>query len=175
MFMLGTSSLFGAVAHSVQSQLGDAFLRVVILIMNALSLISIYFCFLAAYTFFNLGKIPSKKYIYFVKAWIFILLLVSAVQGNFLLIKVHAGIVLFYALMVYYFVYRSNPERASGGVVVGILISFLPIVVHSLKISFHEWFNYKDIAHVIMIVSLIYIYRGARLISETLINETVLV
>ena len=164
MFMLGTSSLFGAAGHAVHMQLGEVFFKIIVFLMNAFSLFSIYFCFRAAYTYINLNREPSKKYIYLVMAWVLILLVASGIQGNFTVIKIHAGIVLLYSLIVHYLVYRRSQEKGSLLVVTGILISFLPIIVHSLKFSIDEWFNYKDLAHVIMIISLIVIYRGVHMI-----------
>lgn len=101
-------------------------------------------------------------------AWVLALLIFSGIQGNFLIIKIHAAIALLYSFIVHYIVYRRTEEKGSGLVVLGIFISFLPIIVHSLKFSIDEWFNYKDIAHVIMIISLVVIYKGARLISDGL-------
>jgi hypothetical protein len=163
MFFLGISSFFGAIDHAIHYQLGTIFFKGILFLMNAFSLASIYFCFRAAYTYTNLHKEPSKKYIYFVIVWISILLILSAVTGNFEIIKIHAAIVLVYSLIVHYRVYKRTHEDGSRRVVIGILISFLPIIVHSLKFSLSEWFNYKDIAHMIMIISLIIIYKGARL------------
>lgn len=168
MLMLGSSSLFGSVGHAVHLQLGEVFFKIIVFLMNALSLFSIYFCFRAAYTYINLNREPSKKYIYLVMAWVLILLIASGIQGNFTVIKIHAGIVLLYSLIVHYIVYRRSQDKGSSLVVIGILISFLPIIVHSLKFSIDEWFNYKDLAHTIMIISLNVIYKGASLISEKL-------
>jgi len=166
--LLGTSSLFGAIGHGVQLQMGDLFFKIILFLMNAFSLFSIYFCFRSAYTYSNLNKEPAKKYIYLVITWVFILLIASGIQGNFLVIKIHAGIVLLYSLIAHYIVYRRNHDNGSLGVVIGILISFLPIIVHSLRISMSEWFNHKDIAHTLMIISLIVIYKGVKISSERL-------
>lgn len=172
MLMLGTSSVFGAVGHAVHDQLGETFLKIIVFLMNAFSLFSIYYCFRAAYTYINLEKEPAKKYIYLVMAWVFMLLVVSGVIQNFTIIKVHAGITLLYSVIVHYLVYRKTNDKGSQLVVCGILTSFLPIVVHSLHFSIDEWFNYKDIAHTIMIIALIIIYKGAYKISNTLVSKT---
>ena len=166
MLFLGTSSLFGAAGHSMQMQLGDVFFKTVLFMMNALSLFSIYFCFLSAYTFLNRDKELDRKYIYAVRIWVLVLLVASALQGNFTIIKIHAGIVLLFSMIAHYIVYRRSDDKGSSLVVTGILISFLPIIIHTLKISIDEWFNYKDISHVIMIISLIVIYKGASMSSE---------
>jgi hypothetical protein len=169
LFMIGIGGVFGAVAHATHYQLGHGFFNAVVFTSNLLSLISVYFCFKGSYTYYNLqrGTAPNKMVIGFVTAWISILVIITLINSTFLLIKIHAGLVLIYALAVHYMAYRKK-DRGSGMIVLGILVSFLSIIVHSLKISLHEWFNHKDIAHVIMIVSMIIIYRGIRINSENL-------
>ena len=95
--------------------------------------------------------------------WVIAVLIASVIVGDFVIIKIHAALVLVYALITHYLIYKRTDDAGSALVVSGIAISFLPIIVHSLKLSINEWFNYKDIAHVIMIFSLIVIYKGARL------------
>jgi hypothetical protein len=166
--LLGISSCFGAVGHAVHYQLGPAFLKTIIFLMNAFSLFSIYYCFRAPYTYYSQGREPSRKYIYAVLVWIFALLVFSGIRGDFTIIKIHAGLVLLYSLIVHYLIYRRSYEAGSGIVTVGIIISFLPIIVHTLRFSLHAWFNYKDIAHVIMIISLVVIYKGVSLTNRYL-------
>jgi hypothetical protein len=163
MFLVGISSCFGAVGHAVHYQMGGFFLKAIIFLMNAFSLFSIYFCFRGPYTLYNVNREPSRIYIYLAMVWVAVLLVFSAVKGDFTIIKIHAGLVLLYSLIVHFLVYKRNSRSGSAWVVTGIVISFLPIIVHTLKLSFHEWFNYKDIAHVIMIVSIMVIYKGVRL------------
>ncbi len=137
--------------------------------MNALSLLSIYFCFKAPYLLYTLNKTnPHKKITYFVIAWITALLIYTLVRNNFLIIKIHAGIVLVYSFIVHIIVYNRTKEKGSKRVFLGISISFIPIVTHTLKLSVHEWFNYKDLAHVIILISLIVIYTGVKTTSGKL-------
>lgn len=161
MLMLGISSIFGAIAHSTHYQLGMTFFKITWFMMNATSLVSIYFCFRSSFTLSTDGAPAKKALVYGVIAWIAVLLVFSAIKADFLLIKIHAALVLIYALTAHFLHQRKTASPGSTLVVWGILISFLSIVAHSLKWSVHEWFNYKDIAHVIMIVSLVIIYRGA--------------
>lgn len=167
--ILGISGCFGALAHAVHYQLGTVFFDAVFFTSNMLNLISIYFFFRGSYTYYNLirHKSSSKVLISAVVGWIFVLLVFTWIYNQFLLIKIHAGIVLVYAIAVHSMAYRKG-DRGSGTVVLGIAISFLSIVVHSLKFSFDAWFNYKDISHVIMIVSMILIYRGIKKNAEKL-------
>jgi hypothetical protein len=158
---LGISTGFGAVAHGAHYLLGSLFFDTVFFLSNAFSLFSVYFCFRASYTYYT--PVSNKYIIGVVIGWIAVMMAFSLFKGEFLLIKIHAGIVLIYALAVHYLVYRRTHEKGSRIIIIGILISFLSIIVHSFKISLSEWFNYKDIAHAIMIITLSVIYCGVRL------------
>jgi hypothetical protein len=159
--LIGLSSLIGSVAHGAHFQLGNGFFQAVLFMMNAVSLIAIYFCFKAANTYASLHKSPPKKHFtYFVLAWIGVLLLLTLIYNNFVLIKIHAGIVLMYALIVHYITYRKQ-HAGSGWIVIGILVAFLSIAVHSLRLSVSDWFNYKDIAHCVMLLSLMILFKGS--------------
>ena len=168
LLMLGSSSLFGAAGHAVHLQLGDFCFKVILFFMNLLSILSIYFCFRVSYMYQNLNNIPQKKYINLVKIWLVILLIACVIIENFVLITIHAGLVLIYMLIVHYLVNKEFPDKGNKYVIAGILISFISIGAHSLKITIHEWYNHKDLAHTGMIISLIFIYKGARRISQKL-------
>lgn len=170
MLIMGISSIFGAIAHGIHHQFGVFIFDVVVYISNALSLICVYFCFMGSYVYQVRGKSsPGKLISRLVIAWIIIMLIVTLIVHTFLIIKIHAGLVLIYSLIVHINAYIKYKEQGSGIVSLGIFISFFSILVHSLHFSLHEYFNYKDIAHVIMIISLAIIYKGIRLNSEKLV------
>jgi hypothetical protein len=168
--MIGISGIFGSIAHAVHFQLGDTFFNTVLFLMNSLSLLSILFCFSAAYYYLSKEKGGKKWVNTFVWLWVIALLIITFLQNEFVLVKIHAGIVLVFSLIVYS-LYDTRKDPGSKYIVSGILVAFLSIVTHSLRINLHEWFNYKDISHVIMIVSLYLIYKGADLNSENLLAE----
>ena len=160
--LMGLSTLLASITHGVHEQLGDTFLRVSWFLSNSVSLICIYFFYRAAFTYSNVKNGNIKQMInYIVLVWILALLVITFFLNDFLLIKIHAGIVLVYSLIVHYTTFK-NKHDGSGYIVTGIVISFLSIIVHSLKFSFGEWFNYKDISHVIMLASLVFLYKGVK-------------
>lgn len=161
--LIGLSSTLGSMSHGAHEQLGQGFLSVTWFLMNAVSLVAIYYFYRAAYFYFNIHKEePKKIYNYIALLWIILLLVLTLFMNNFLLIKIHAGIVLLYSLIIHTITFRRN-QAGSGYVVVGILVSFLSIVVHSMKLSIGEWFNYKDISHIIMLTSLALLFRGVKI------------
>lgn len=159
--LIGISSTIGSIGHGTHHQFGISFFNVVLFLMNAVSLIAIYYCFKAAYSLTTTLK-SNNKLNYFVIGWITILLLLSIWLNNFLLIKIHAGIVLTYSLIMHIKSHKKQ-ELGSNWIAIGILVSFLSIVTHSVKLSLNDWFNHKDISHVIMALSLIIIYKGVNL------------
>jgi hypothetical protein len=165
MVMLGCSAIFGAICHSVHYQNGKGFFDLMFFFMNAFSLLSIFFCFKATYLYAVRGKKSPGFVLPLCVAITCLLLLYSYVLQQFLLIKIVAGAVLVYSLVVHALDWKRKARRGSLMFVYAILSSFLSIAVHSAHISFHEWFNYKDFAHVFMILAMILFYRGGLLNS----------
>jgi hypothetical protein len=172
--LLGVSSVFGAIGHAVHLQLGDQFFAVVLFLMNAFSLLAIYYFFLAPFAYLNKDNEQSRKWRQGARIWLGLIILISLFSGNFLLIKINAAFVLIYSLVMHYRAHRTRDERGNLLIVTGVLISFIPIFIHSYEISLHKWFNYKDLSHVFMIISLIFIFVGARRNSGDLGQEQII-
>lgn len=169
--LIGISSVVGSFGHGIHMQLGDIFFKAVLFFMNAASFIAIYFCFKAANTHFFKSKNKHAKIIdSLIVLWLIIVLFVSLKLNNFIVVKIHAGAVLLYSIILHYIHLRKSKD-GSELVVLGILISFLSIFVHSIKLNIHsDWFNYKDISHLVMMASVIVIYLGAnKIVSKSLL------
>ena len=167
--MLGTSTFFGAIGHAVHYMLGDLFFNTVFFISKSTSLVSVYFCFKAAYCYYS--EKPDKRLINTVLGLVIALILFNLVQGTFILIEIIGGLVLIYSLVMHILMYKRTHERGSRLIITGILISFLSLFVHLFKISLHENFNNKDLAHTIMIITLFFVGNGAILNAKALDNE----
>lgn len=85
----------------------------------------------------------------------------SYIQGTFTIAKIHLAVGLV-PIMLYYIYMALKGKRAEMLVATGIGISSLTALVHGLRISFSPWFNYNDIAHVLIVVSLVVMYRGVK-------------
>jgi hypothetical protein len=163
---LGVSTFFGALAHAVHYQLGVGTFRVLFSLVGLFSMLSMYYCFRAAYTVHLDGAPASPKWIMGVIIYILLALIVSLATGSFRLIEINGGLALLFSLWAHYKLYARTRGKGSFLVITGIIISMLSIVAHLAKISFHEYFNHKDVAHVIMIAALLFIGRGALLNSR---------
>jgi hypothetical protein len=161
---MGISSCFASLGQSMQLQQGLIPFKVILFISHALTFTSIFFCFRSAYTLKVYKRAPKTLINNLVIAILCILLVFATLTGKFILIKIPAGAALIYSLIVHYQLKRKGIAGATS-VVAGIWISFLSIVVHSLKIAINDWFNHKDIAHVIIAISLVIICRGVNKIA----------
>ena len=94
-------------------------------------------------------------------------IIITLINNDFLVIKIHAGLVLTYSLIIHIITYFKK-QTGSGWVAGGILVSFISIIIHSLKLSIHEWFNYKDIAHIVILISSIIMVKGILLKLKSL-------
>ena len=167
--LVGISSCFGSLAHAIHYQNGKSFFDIIFYIMNSLSLVSAYFCFKFGYVYFIGYNVKSNTVILSIaKIWVLSMLVYVFFYNNFLIVKINAGVVLLYAFIIHLIKYNKLNERGSGLVVFGIGVSFISIITHTLKISVNEWFNYKDISHIIISISLIIIFKGITANSEKL-------
>jgi hypothetical protein len=169
--MTGLGSFFGSIAHGAQHQLGILFFKVVLFLMHASTLVSAYFCFTGSYHLQLGNKERNKVVLALVVGLLTVLLILATMSGSFVLMKVAAGLALAYMLLVHIVAFRKE-LKGSGWVISGIFISFSSIFVHSFKLSIDEWFNHKDIAHLIICLSLIIICKGILKINGVLIERT---
>jgi len=88
-----------------------------------------------------------------------IFLFITIVSNNFLSVKINGGIAVIISLITHFQTYREGLP-GSGYISFGFAFSLLSIIVHSTQFSISEWFNYKDISHVIMNISLYFIFLG---------------
>jgi hypothetical protein len=85
----------------------------------------------------------------------------SYIVGTFAVAKIHLAVGLV-PIMLYYMYVAFKGRRAEMLVATGIGISSLTALVHGLKLSISDWFNYNDIAHVLIIASLVVMYEGVK-------------
>lgn len=64
-------------------------------------------------------------------------------------------------VMGLYFARWANGEKKSKWIALGIAVSGITVAVHSFKISISkEWFNFNDIAHLLIVASLLIMIKG---------------
>jgi hypothetical protein len=83
------------------------------------------------------------------------------ITGKFGIATIHIALCLI-PIMIYYIFHGSKGKKAEMLVAAGIIVSVLTGVVHTFKLSFGQWFNHNDISHVLIIISLVLMYRGVK-------------
>lgn len=163
----GISTLIGSFAHGLQQDIPEKLFNTLWLGMNICSSVSVFFALRATIRFTNA---PRTLRIYLVLSNYILLItfvLLTLLRNDFEIFKVHASIALFIIFLTHGIAYFKN-HVGSGSVALGIIFSFITVCIHTAQLSISTWFNYKDISHVIMMVSLIMIYNGLYLMSRNL-------
>jgi len=83
---------------------------------------------------------------------------------KFLVVIINNALSLIPIMVFHYRLSKSNGW--SVYIATGILISFATALIHGFKISIHVFFNYNDIAHLFIMISLYTMYMGIRKINS---------
>ena len=82
---------------------------------------------------------------------------------NFVIVEIHAFYGLFLMLfLIEIYVYKKRKDPGSVNIFIATLMGALAAGFHALKFSFGPWFNYNDISHIPMALSIWFYYQGAR-------------
>jgi hypothetical protein len=166
--MLGLSGCIGAVIHATHYQLGWSFLRIMNFASNVINILVAFLCFRGSYHIQNYRTRRNRNTMLNVSlVWLIAVIIYAWVRSDFIVITIHAGLVLLYA---FYTHYRLDKNEFAGTtwVMGGIVVAFFSILVHLFKLSFHHWFNHKDLAHIFMIASLLLMGKGILMNSRVL-------
>jgi hypothetical protein len=156
--LFGISTLISGIGHGID----DPFGHNVLVSGWILGVLSVFFIENATFNCMNNKKYQNVFRIFstvqlivtitmIFKTQIFLPVTISSAVGM-------AGIV----LPLRIFMISKYKDINSKKIATAIGIAFLSAIVHTFKLSFHRWFNYKDISHVILSVSLIFFFLGAR-------------
>jgi hypothetical protein len=157
--LLGMSTFFGACAHAFfQVHEGVAYKSfwLTMQIVNGFAL----YCAQQATLY---SVLVNSKYVhrwkisYIIQLLLFIIALFCFQKY---LVTIIANAVTLIPIMVLHFNSKVK-ESYQKKIAYGILISFITAIVHGLKFSLHDYFNYNDIAHVFIMISLFVMYKGA--------------
>lgn len=163
--LTGLTGIFGTLAHGVHYQWGDRFFNVVLFLMNLTSLLSVLFCFFGVYSYLKQESDKANRVSWMAWAWMAVVTYYTLIYNEFTVVKVHVGVVSAFTLIAFS-MKRIKDDPGSKFIVSGILLAMLAVLVHTLHIRFHDWFNHKDLAHVIMLFGLYKFFRGVELNSH---------
>lgn len=104
----------------------------------------------------NTGSKEIWKKSYIIQLIVF--LIAVLVFQNFLVVVLDNAIGLIPVMILHF--RDSKNKRESRFIANGILISFLTAFVHGAKLSLHAYFNFNDISHVLIMISLSVVFLG---------------
>lgn len=159
--LVGVSTFFGSIAHTISWDVNAMSYKMVWAVMQMASGMSVFYAQRSVISAEitdqkikqNLEKFTSIQFIVFACCVIIFL--------DFKVVAINSAVGLI-QLLILTFPRQFNSWNYNGMVTSGFLISFSSIYVNRTKFSFTHWFNYNDIAHVIMLVSLYFIFCGVR-------------
>ncbi len=160
-FTFAISTFLGAVSHGLRFYMNDINFRTVRVVMNLFIILSSYF--LLRTTIESTQRNNAALFERLKTSSMLITLsiaLITIVNEDFRLIKIHAGIVVLVALYGSYTAFKQE-IKGSGKIAFGLALSIIPILIHSIQFSISEFFNFNDISHSIILISLYYIFMGA--------------
>lgn len=153
------SSMIGAVAHGFKGYFNESVFNLVWLSMNLSSILITHYLLLSNLEIVSTSD-KNKGILKTAIGFISILFVgIIFLTNNFLSVKINAFISILFTIYVHIVIYRKG-ESGSGFILFGFTFSLLSVLVHSIKFSISSWFNYKDISHVIMNISLYIIFIG---------------
>ncbi len=164
---MGISTFIGAIAHGCKLYFSNEVFYFVWMTMNVCSIPSAYYLLKATIELSEFKPELKKRLTLLAATAMTLLMLLTMWMNNFVLIKVNAGIVITLTLIRHYHTYKKG-YSGSGYIVFGFAFSLLSIIVHTAQLSISNWFNFKDISHVIMNISLYIIFTGVLLKTRSI-------
>ncbi len=166
---LGISTAFGGLLHGLKLYINADIYKGIRIGMNLCSIVSSYFLLLASAEMLDNGNASRKKKVrIFVQITTILISAITIANNEFSLIVIYAGVVVLLTIILNYLDFKKG-EPGAQDVALGFGISLFSIIVFKLHISIHEYFNFNDISHIIMLISLYYVFLGA--MAKTRLEE----
>lgn len=155
---MGLSTLLGGCSHAFFTVHEGISYKTVWLSMQIVNGLAIYFAQQATLS----SLLANSKYAHIWKLSYtiqFIIFIITLLIFQKYVVTVIENIIGFIPIMIIHLKQKETYYKKIG---YGILISFITAIVHSTKISLHDYFNYNDIAHVFIMISIYVMYLGAK-------------
>jgi hypothetical protein len=158
---LGISTFLGGIAHAIHDRQNNFVYDIVWLAMQLGSGFSVFYAQSAAFRS-EVRNRKTQKLLHKV-AFIQLMLFIPSVIYffSFKVVALNSSIGLIELVVLFLPIGIQNWKHKTL-ICTGVLISFLTVYVNTTKLSFASWFNYNDISHVIMFVSILMICRGVK-------------
>lgn len=158
--LLSLATFFGGCSHAFFEVHEGAGYKSFWLTMQALNIFSVYRAQQA--TLYSVLKNSDKKYYWGLsyRTQLILFLIAVFVFHNFAVVIIDSAIGLI-PLMIIHFM-DAKKVRSSIWIAYGISILFIAAAVNITKFSFHTYFNYLDIGHVLIMINLSLMFVGIK-------------
>jgi hypothetical protein len=156
--MMGLSTFIAGTTHAFRGYMNNSLYMFLWLATQVLICISVYFA--------SRGTIESEyKNSMFYKGIVLVQLITFSalviIIKDFKIASIATAFGLIPIMIIYYANHlKDNPSKKL--IALGVFVSFLTAIVFQLKLSIDKWFNYKDLSHIIIMVSLWLMYKGVK-------------
>ncbi|MFO0357922.1 MAG: DUF6962 family protein [Sphingobacteriaceae bacterium] len=158
---IGISTFFGSIAHSISCDTSSFTYKTVWLVMQITSGLSVFYAQQSVISAEigdhkqkqNLERFTHVQFVVFAICVVFFM--------SFKVVAINSAIGLL-QLLYFTFPQKIKVWNYNSMVSSGFIISFGSIYVNRNHLSFASWFNYNDIAHMIMLLSLFLIFYGVK-------------
>lgn len=153
-FFIGLSSLTGAFSHGLKYYISEHVFVYLWLTMQILTGVAMFFAQRGTIETFSKD---AENEDFFKNAIFFQLIgyiIAVFLFKNFIVAVVITAISLLPIMIKNFGNYFSSKSKSSLWLAIGIAITFLPAIVNGAKLSIGDWFNYKDISHLLIAFSI---------------------
>ncbi|MBK6732114.1 MAG: hypothetical protein IPG60_14565 [Bacteroidetes bacterium] len=162
---MGISTSIGTFAHGFNEEWGSKVHNILWMLMNISVSMAVFFSMQATIIFIGAEKFWNRLFL-IINIVILIGFVIATLAWNkFEILKIHTGIGVALIFTTHVIATIKN-HFGSGWIVAAFSLSLLTLLIHSYQISVSEWFNFKDISHVFMMMSLVLIYIGVYRMSR---------
>lgn len=160
-FFMGLSTFIGFIIHGFPTYLNPSVFNYGWMTMNISAAIASYFTLKAMIKFVTRNVRERKRINQFNFYTLSLFILFTLFLNNFEIVKIYIALAVtgnFIAHLIGHF----KEDSSSRYIMLGMLISFLTLIVHYSQITFNIWVDYKSISHIIMMTSSLLIYQGLK-------------
>lgn len=155
---IGLASLTGGTAHGFITYVGQNFHYAAWILTG----MAIFAAQLATIQLIENDRLRSIVRI-FIYAQLLVMVGSVMYLHNFNSVRINSAVgLLGVVLPISLYHYVKNRDKRSALIMLGIISNVIPGIIHGLKISYNQWFNFNDITHVVMILCFYIIYKGAK-------------
>jgi len=162
------STTIGTFAHGFYDAWGLKVHNTLWMLMNISVSVAVFFSIQATIVFMGAEKFLNRILLTSNTILLSGFIISTLAWNNFEILKIHTAIgviVIFATHGIALFKNHFGSER----IVTAFSLSLLTLLIHTYQVSVSKWFNFKDISHVLMMLSLMLIYSGVFRMSQNTI------